>query len=205
VQDYSRPIADYLLKSRVSNLPGAVQRVNNVVMDFSFESGTDVLKRTPAALESILRNLPDVWTMSDEGPGTWSPYQVVGHMAHLEDVDWLDRTRVILETDGPHSFRPIDREAGFSRFDGWTMGALLDRFALKRESNVVELEALVGRGDLERKGRHPDFGSVTLGQLLATWVVHDLNHLSQIVKTMAKQYREAVGPWREYLPIIDAE
>ncbi|MGB9113007.1 MAG: DinB family protein [Acidimicrobiales bacterium] len=197
--------ADRPLNSRVSWSPGVVQRVNNVVMEYSLESGTAVLKRTPGALESILRNLPDVWAMSDEGPGIWSPYQVVGHMAHLEDVDWLDRTRVILEIDGPHSFRPIDREAGFSRFDGWTMGELLDRFTVKREENIVELEELVGQGDLEREGRHPDFGSVTLRQLLATWVVHDLNHLSQIVKTMAKQYRDAVGPWREYLPIIDAE
>jgi DinB superfamily len=174
-------------------------------VEFSFESGKDVLKRTPGALDAILRNVPEVWAMSNEGPGTWSPYQVVGHMVHLEDVDWLDRARVILENDGPQSFRPVDREAGFSRFEGWTMGELLDRFAVNRRANIVELEALVGEVDLEREGRHPDFGSVTLSQLLATWVVHDLNHLNQIVKTMAKQYRDAVGPWREYLPIIDAE
>jgi len=169
------------------------------------ETGTEVLKRTPNALDAIMRNLPEVWAVSNDGPGTWSPLQVVAHMVHLEDVDWLDRTRFILEENELESFRPIDREAGFARFDGWTMNELLDRFAGARDANLVDLGTLVARGDLERRGRHPDFGSVTLSQLLATWVVHDLNHLDQIVKTMAKQYRGAVGPWREYLPIIDAE
>jgi uncharacterized damage-inducible protein DinB len=174
-------------------------------MEFTLEAGKELLGRTPSALEAIMRHLPESWATSDGGPGTWSPLQVVGHMVHLEDVDWLDRTRFILEENGSESFRPIDREAGFITFDGWTLDQLLDRFASARDSNLVELAALVGPRDLVREGRHPDFGSVTLSQLLATWVVHDLNHLGQIVKTMAKQYGDAVGPWREYLPIIDAE
>ncbi len=143
--------------------------------------------------------------MSDDGPGSWSPLQVVGHMAHLEDVDWLDRTRFILEESGLESFRPIDREAGFAKFDGWTTDQLVARFAAARAANLIELATMVTLEDLGRQGRHPDFGTVTLSQLLATWVVHDLNHVGQIVKTMAKQYRGAVGPWREYLPILDAE
>ena len=168
-------------------------------------NGTAVLRQTPQTLDDLLRNLPEEWTMSNEGPETWSPYQVVGHLAHLEDVDWLDRTRVILDSETHGVFRPIDREAGFSRFDGWTLGELLDRFAAARASNLSELDALVTQGDLGRTATHPDFGSVSLSQLLAAWVVHDLNHLGQVVKTMAKQYGEAVGPWREYLPIVDAE
>lgn len=174
-------------------------------MEFSLQSGKEILRRTPGELDVMLRDLPEVWTMEGEGPGTWSPYQVVGHMLHLEDVDWLDRARVILEGDAPNQFRPIDREAGFSRFEGWTMSELLDRFAVRRIANITELESLIGRDDLNRRGSHPDFGTVTLSQLMATWVVHDLNHLGQIVKTLAKQYRDAVGPWREYLPILDAQ
>jgi hypothetical protein len=173
-------------------------------VEFSLETGSAVLARTPAALHAFLSGLPDAWTINNEGVGTWSPYQVIGHLVHLEEVDWMDRVRVIHEHDNPGTFRPIDREAGFARFEGWSLGDLLDRFTLLRAANLVELDALVASSDLGRKGRHPDFGEVTLEQLLATWVVHDLNHLSQIVKTMAKQYGDAVGPWREYLPIIDA-
>lgn len=173
-------------------------------MEFSLESAKNLLGRTPSALDAMLRHLPEHWIRCNEGPGTWSPYQVVGHLAHLEDDDWLDRTRVILATDGRSPFRPIDREAGFSRFEGWTIDALLDRFASTRRANLVELDVLVAPRDLDSEGHHPDFGSITLSQLLATWVVHDMNHLGQIVKTMAKQYGDAVGPWRQYLPIIDA-
>jgi hypothetical protein len=174
-------------------------------MEFSIDSGRAVLSRTPFELDTMLRGLPEAWTMESDSPGSWSPYQVVGHMTFLEEADWLDRARVILESDRPREFRPIDREAGFSLFDGWTMEALLDRFAHMRSTNIVHLNALIGESDLSRQGLHPDFGSVTLSQLLATWVVHDLNHMGQIVKTMAKQYRGAVGPWREFLPILDAD
>jgi hypothetical protein len=116
----------------------------------------------------------------------------------------MDRTRVILEHGTDRVLQPVDREAGFTRFRGWTVRDLLDRFASVRASNLEVLGALVEIDDLGRRGIHPTFGEVTLGQLLATWVVHDLNHLGQIVKTMAKQYKQAVGPWRELLPIVDA-
>jgi uncharacterized damage-inducible protein DinB len=173
-------------------------------MDFSLELSKDVLRRTPAVLRAMLSDLSDDWTVGDEGPDTWSPYQVVGHLTHIEESDWIDRTRVILEHGTDRVFEPVDREAGFTRFRDWTLRDLLDRFASVRAANLETLEALVDVGDLGRRGVHPNFGEVTLGQLLATWVVHDLNHLGQTVKTMAKQYGDAVGPWREFLPIIDA-
>jgi hypothetical protein len=173
-------------------------------MDFSLERSTAVLERTPATLRTLLLDLPDEWTMSNVGPGTWSPYQVLGHMANIEESDWMDRTITMLAEGGPRAFEPVDREAGFERFGGWSMAELLEHFGALRTANLEQLAALVSVDDLERVGIHPTFGKVTLRQLLASWVVHDLNHLDQIVKTMAKQYREAVGPWREFLPIIDA-
>ncbi len=173
-------------------------------VDFSLELGTSVLRRTPASLSALLFDLPDEWTKTDEGSGTWSPYQVVGHMTHIEECDWMDRTITILAEGGPHVFDPVDREAGFARFAGWPMFELLERFREVRSSNLEQLAELVSVDDLEQKGIHPTFGEVTLSQLLAAWVVHDLNHLDQIAKTLARQYREAVGPWREFLPIVDA-
>jgi hypothetical protein len=173
-------------------------------MDFSLELGKEVLRGTPDVLRALLSDVSDEWLSGDEGPETWSPYQVVGHMTYVEECDWIDRTRVILR-HGPDSvFEPVDREAGFTRFSGWTVGEVLVRFASVRASNLTTLQELVDVGDLGRRGLHPGFGEVTLGQLLATWVVHDLNHVNQIVKTMAKQYTVAIGPWREFLPIIDA-
>jgi uncharacterized damage-inducible protein DinB len=173
-------------------------------MDFSLELGTEVLRQTPAALQAMLSELSGDWIAGDEGPDTWSPFQVVGHLIHVEECDWIDRTRVILEHGTEHVFRPVDREAGFARFRDWKFRDLLDRFASLRASNLETLGELVASEDLERRGLQHAFGEVTLGQLLATWVVHDLNHLGQIVKTMAKQYTQAVGPWRELLPIVDA-
>jgi len=173
-------------------------------MDFSLELGTEVLRQTPRALRAMLSDLSEDWIAGDEGPDTWSPYQVVGHLVYVDECDWIDRTRVILEHGTGHAFRPVDREAGFARFSDWKLRDLLDRFAAVRASNLETLGELVESEDLKRRGLHPTFGEVTLGQLLATWVVHDLNHLGQIVKTMAKQYTQAVGPWRAFLPIVDA-
>jgi len=173
-------------------------------MDFTLERSRAVLLRTPNALISLLSDLPDEWTTSNEGPGTWSPYQVIGHMAHIEESDWMDRTVTILSSKEPCAFEPVDREAGFSRFEGWPMGELLEHFSAVRHSNLEQLAAIVSNDDLARIGIHPTFGDVSLAQLLASWVVHDLNHFDQIVKTMAKQYTDAVGPWRVFLPILDA-
>jgi hypothetical protein len=173
-------------------------------MEFSLELSKEVLRRTPDALRAMLSGLSEGWVDGDEGLGTWSSYQVVGHLTHIEECDWIDRTRVILEHGTDRAFDPVDREAGFTRFKGWTLDDLLDRFTAVRASNLEALDALVGPAELGRKGVHPTFGEVTLGQLLATWVVHDMNHVGQIAKALAKQYSDAVGPWREFLPIIDA-
>src|SRR5881275_1871869 len=124
-------------------------------MEFSLEQGREVLGRTPEALRGMLSGLSEGWTAGDEGPGTWSPYQVLGHMTHIEESDWIDRTRVILEHGTDRVFDPVDREAGFTRFRGWTTGELLDRFASVRAGNLETLDALVGDGDLLRRGVHP--------------------------------------------------
>ena len=188
--------------ARVPLAAGSARRVGAV--DYAIEDAREVLRRTPEALRALLSGLPEGWLSGNEGPGTWSPYQVVGHLTHIEEVDWIDRTKVILEHGTDRAFEPVDREAGFSRFAGWSLDRLLDRFADLREANLRSLEDLVAPDQLDRRGVHPTFGEVTLGQLLATWVVHDLNHLGQIMKAEAKQYRDAVGPWREFLPIVEA-
>jgi uncharacterized damage-inducible protein DinB len=173
-------------------------------MDYSLELAPSVLRHTPLALKAMLSNLPEEWTNAREGSEAWSPYEVVGHLTFVEENDWIDRTRIILEHGPSKVFEPIDREAGFERFKNVGLSDLLERFAELRYSNLLTLESLVDPPDLDQRGTHPDFGEVRLDQLLATWVVHDLNHVSQIVKTMAKQYTDAVGPWRQYLPILDA-
>ncbi|MGA8417141.1 MAG: DinB family protein [Candidatus Dormiibacterota bacterium] len=174
------------------------------VMDFSIELGTEVLRRTPDVLRAMLADLSDDWITGGEGPDTWSPYQVVGHLTFVEESDWIDRTRLILKHGTERVFEPVDREAGFARFADWSLNDLLDRFAALRTTNLKTLNELIAIEDLSRRGVHPTFGEVTISQLLAAWVVHDLNHLGQIGKTMAKQYTQAIGPWREFLPIIDA-
>jgi hypothetical protein len=173
-------------------------------LNFSLELAKEVLRGTPEGLRAMLSDLSEHWITGDEGPDTWSPYQAEGHLTHIEEYDWIDRTKAILEHGTERVFEPIDREAGFTRFKDWKLSDLLSRFASVRTSNLEALDRLVEGEDLGRRGVHPDFGEVTLDQLLATWVVHDLNHLGQIVKTMAKQYTQAVGPWRAFLPIIDA-
>lgn len=172
-------------------------------MPYSVDGASQVLSRTPDVLTALLAAVGDEWLHVREAPDAWSPYEVCGHMLHIEQTDWMDRTRVIMTHAGDHTFEPVDREAGFARFAGWSVADLLSAFADARQANLDELRRLVTTPDLRRQGRHPEFGAVTLSQLLATWVVHDLNHLHQAVKTMAKHYTEDVGPWRAYLPILD--
>jgi len=173
-------------------------------MKYSLDLASQVLRQTPSILEALLSELSEEWTGQSEGRGAWTPYEVVGHLTFIEESDWIDRTRIILEHGPNRNFESIDREAGFERFRGVSLPDLLERFAEVRSANLLLLDSLVPPENLGRRGVHPDFGEVRLDQLLATWVVHDLNHIGQIVKTMAKQYSEAVGPWRAYLPIIDA-
>ncbi len=173
-------------------------------MEYSLDIASQVLRRTPLILDAMLSELTEDWTHQSEGSGAWTPYEVVGHLTFIEENDWIDRTRIILEHGSSRVFEPVDREAGFERYSGMSLGELLGRFRDVRTANLLVLESLVPQESLGARGVHPDFGEVRLDELLASWVVHDLNHLGQIVKTMAKQYTEAVGPWRAYLPIIDA-
>ncbi|HUG53453.1 MAG TPA: DinB family protein [Vicinamibacteria bacterium] len=163
-----------------------------------------VLERTPAALRGLLLGLPEAWLLADEGPETFSPRDVVGHLLHGEETDWLPRLRIILEHGEAVPFTPFDRFAFRTTCAGVPTAELLGRFEARRRANLdaVRGTALDG-ATLARTGRHPALGRVTLGQLLAAWVVHDLGHLKQVARAMARQYRDAVGPWREYLTILD--
>jgi hypothetical protein len=163
-----------------------------------------VLERTPAALRGLLDGLPDAWLLSNEGPDTFSPRDVVGHLIHGEETDWVPRLRIILEHGEAVPFTPFDRFAFRTASVGKSTDALLERFAALRDENLRQLRTVtLDEAALARTGTHPALGRVTLAQLLAAWVVHDLGHLKQVARVMAGQYRDAVGPWREYLTILD--
>jgi hypothetical protein len=175
-------------------------------MDFRFDEALPVLRRTPAVLRELLHDLPEYWTKTVEGPGTWSPSDVVGHLIHGERTDWLPRVEHILRHGEAVPFPPFDREAMFAASQGLLLGDLLNTFAELRTQNLARLEALgLTDADLDRRGRHPEFGVVTMGQHLATWVAHDLGHIAQVVRVMARQYVTAVGPWRRYLSVLRAD
>jgi hypothetical protein len=162
-----------------------------------------LLARTPAALNALLRDLPETWTFRNEGENTWSVFDVVGHLNHGERTDWMPRARMILQFGEARPFEPFDREAQGRESQGKSLGQLLDEFASLRSENLQELRALnLKPEDLARRGRHPALGVVTLSELLATWAAHDLTHLHQISRVMAYQYREAVGPWTRYLGVM---
>ena len=172
-------------------------------MKFDLERGIAVLTRTPQTLESLLAGLPDEWTTGNEGADSWSPFEVVGHLINGELGDWMARVELILSQDADRRFEPIDRFRHLERNRGRTLADLLAEFRALREHNLVRLRALhLTAEQLQRTGIHPAFGEVRLEQLLATWVAHDLGHLSQITRVMAKQYRDAVGPWEAYLPVL---
>lgn len=171
---------------------------------FDLTHARALLGRTPATLDALLHDLPAPFVHADEGPDTWSPFDVVGHLIHGERTDWLVRARLILRPGGPHPFEPFDRFAQEEASRGQSLDELLDTFAALRAENLRALDALtLTPADFEREGRHPDFGAVTLRELLAAWVVHDLGHLAQISRALAKRYRDDVGPWRAYLPVLD--
>jgi hypothetical protein len=173
-------------------------------MDFDLAQGVVVLERTPATLLALLAGVPPAWTDATEGLDTWSPYIVVGHLIHGERADWIPRARIILAQGPDRRFTPVDREAQFRESQGIPLSELLAEFARLRAENLATLDewALTDH-DLALEGEHPEFGPVTLRQLLATWVAHDLTHLGQISRVMAKQYRNAVGPWRKYLGVME--
>ncbi len=162
-----------------------------------------LLTRTPAALNALLRDLPDTWTLRNEDENSWSPFDIVGHLIHGERADWMPRARMILQFGESRAFEPFDRLAQVRESEGKSLGQLLDEFARLRSENLQALRALnLHQEDLERRGRHPALGVVTLSQLLATWAAHDLTHLHQISRVMAHQYRETVGPWSRYLGVL---
>ncbi|HQR05876.1 MAG TPA: DinB family protein [Gemmatales bacterium] len=172
-------------------------------MSFILEHSLEVLQRTPAVLHSLLQGLSDFWGMSNYGPETFSPFDVVGHLIHGEETDWMVRAHIILEQGEAQPLPPFDRYAMFEASRGKTMADLLATFAQLREKNLSNLRALkLTPEQLNQRGTHPALGTVTLKQLLATWVAHDLNHIHQIAKAMAYQYRNEVGPWREYLTFL---
>jgi hypothetical protein len=172
-------------------------------VEFRFEEALPLLGRTPAVLQALLADLPAAWTSAIEGPGTWSPYDVVGHLIHGERSDWMPRVHHLLRHGDAVAFPPFDREGMFEASKGRPLRELLDTFAALRADSLEQLAELRLTGaDLGRTGRHPDFGIVTLGQHLATWVAHDLTHLSQIVRAMGRQYADAVGPWHAYLRVV---
>ena len=172
-------------------------------MEFQLAAAREVLSRTPETLNSLLRPLSNAWLMTNEGAETWSPFDVVGHLVHGEETDWIPRAKIILEHGEDRPFEPFDRFAMFEKSRGRSISELLDTFKQLRESNLRELTVMdLSPAALEKSGRHPELGVVTLKQLLATWVVHDLGHIAQIVRVMAKQYREDVGPWQQYLPVL---
>jgi hypothetical protein len=172
-------------------------------MNFDLRDGIEVLERTPAVLTSLLGGLPSDWTSPNEGPETWSPFDIVGHLIHAEETDWMVRTRIILSTAAERRFQPFVRDQHLGANRGRPLSELLDKFAAMRRKSLADLRALeLKPEDLKATGEHPEFGTVTLDQLLATWVVHDLGHIGQIVRVMAKQYKAAVGPWTAYLPVL---
>jgi len=162
-----------------------------------------LLARTPAALNTLLRDLPDVWVLRNEGENTWSAFDVVGHLIHGERTDWMVRAKVMLQFGEDKSFERFDRFAQMRESQGKSLGQRLDEFGRLRAENLDELRGWnLQPADLARRGRHPVLGVVTLSQLLATWAAHDLTHLHQISRVMAHQYREAVGPWTAFLGVM---
>lgn len=172
-------------------------------MKFQLQQAIQVLEKTPAILHSYLHGLSSEWLKNNEGPDTWSPYDVVGHLIEGEQTDWMVRVRQILSNTGSKVFEPFDRFAQMQAAPNRSIEALLQEFQTLRENNLNDLRAMnLEANDFQKTGIHPDFGTVTLEQLLATWVVHDLGHIGQISRVMAKQYQASVGPWEAYLGIL---
>jgi hypothetical protein len=171
-------------------------------MQFAIENALPVLERTPQVLETLLYGLPDEWTQSNEGGDTWTPVDIVAHLIHGEKTDWIPRTQVILG-EGSKEFVPFDMEGHHAVKQGKTMSQLLDEFKILRKENLALLKTMeVTEVSLTRTGIHPILGTVTLRNLLAAWVVHDLTHIHQLSRVMAKQYEEAVGPWVQFMGVL---
>ena len=172
-------------------------------MDFNLDAAIEVLRRTPATVQALLGGLAEPWTRGNEGPDTFSPFDVIGHLIDGEETDWMPRARIILAKNGDKHFEPYDRFRHRKRNVGRSLASLLDEFARLRAQNLKLLASWkLTEQQLELTGVHPMFGDVTLRQLLAAWVVHDLGHIAQISRVMAKQYKDAVGPWVPFMPVL---
>lgn len=170
---------------------------------FDLDEAIEVLSRTPGVLRQLLSGISPAWFEANEGEDSWNAFDIMGHLVNGEKTDWIVRAKTILDHGSDKTFEPFDRFSQFEESRDKTLSVLLDEFASLRRETVSELRRLVtDRGQLQMPGRHPDFGEVTLSQLLAAWVVHDLGHIAQISRIMAKRYREDVGPWVEYLPVL---
>jgi hypothetical protein len=173
-------------------------------MDFELQEGIAILERTPAVISRLLDDLPETWTRVNEGPDTWSPREVVAHLINGERTDWIPRARIILKQGKYRRFDPFDRFAGLDT--GRPLGDLLEEFDTLRSENVATLRGWnLKDKDLALTGEHPEFGTVTMRQLLATWVVHDLSHIAQITRTMTRAYTKAVGPWTAYFRVLQRD
>ncbi len=172
-------------------------------MRYDLDEAVDILSRTPSVLDALLRDLPDPWLRTNEGPDTFSPFDVIVHLIQGEKKDWIERARIILDAGESRAFEPFDRFAGLEESRSRPLGDLLDEFGALRRGNLAALREMnLSEADLDRRGRHPAFGPVTLRELLGTWVVHDLNHVAQVARVLAGNYVDEVGPWTEYLPIL---
>lgn len=172
-------------------------------MQFTPDQSYEILERTPLVLTTLLNGISDDWVTNNEGPETFSPYDVIGHLIHGEKTDWRDRATIILEYGESKTFTPYDRFAQFEQSKGKSLKQLLAEFEALRTANLKWLKSLqLSSTHLDKKGMHPDLGQVTLRQLLSTWVVHDLTHVAQVARVMAKQYKEEIGPWIEYFRIM---
>jgi hypothetical protein len=173
-------------------------------MEYSQEKSLQIMGKTPLVLKTLLTGLHNEWVMNNEGPETFSPYDVVGHLVHGEKTDWPARVKRILEFETAKPFDSFERFAMFEESKGKTMDQLLDEFEIIRNENITWFKSLqLTENDLDKKGMHPKFGEVTLRNLLATWVVHDLTHIAQITRVMAKQYKAEIGPWAEFFRILN--
>ena len=170
---------------------------------FNLADTVAVLTRTPSTVDALLRGMPDLWTRPNEGQDSWSAYDIVGHLVFGERTDWIPRVGILLDKGESKAFDPFDRFAQFKESEGKSLEQLLDEFSHLRKENLATLRALnLQTEDLQRRGRHPELGVVTLSELLATWAVHDLTHLHQLSRVLAYQYRDVVGPWSAYLGVL---
>lgn len=172
-------------------------------MDYSLNKSIEILERTPNVLLQFTKGLSSDWIINNEGGDTWSVFDVVGHLLHGDKTDWMIRIEIILSENEDKTFKPFDRFAQLETSKGKTLEQLLNEFKSIREFNINKLRKLdLTEKDFNKTGIHPTFGIVTLSQLLSTWTVHDLDHISQISRIMAKQYKEQTGPWIEFLKIL---